>query len=250
MTDNGDTKNIIPENLALLHHGEEGLRAKALALVANDDRMALHLNVVERAMDLSDVLRQYNTDDEDLKVIQMLGMRIFNAFGASIKLAFSGYSQNSALIMRDILETVFLLDLFQSDHTQIEQWRFADETTIWKKFSPARVREKLDKRDGFTEKKRAEAYKMFSELAGHPTMKSHYMLRPHKEGDAFIGPFIEEGTILATVSEMGRLAFQVGEMLGAFYPGSWTDGVETRAAFEKVKLQWFTTFYPKASTSP
>lgn len=32
-------------------------------------------------MDLADILRQFETADEDLKVIQLLGMRTFNAFG-------------------------------------------------------------------------------------------------------------------------------------------------------------------------
>lgn len=38
--------------------------------------------------------------------------------------------------------------------------------------------------------KRFETYKMFSELAGHPTMKSALMMRP-QHGDAVIGPFME-----------------------------------------------------------
>ena len=100
------TNDLIPENLTLLYQGEEMLRERALALVAGDPRLCLHLAVMEHAMDLADLLRQFETADEDLKVFQMLGMRIFNAFGASLKLALSGYAQDSALLMRDILETV------------------------------------------------------------------------------------------------------------------------------------------------
>ncbi len=55
----------------------------------------------------------------------MLGMRMFNAFGASLKLALSGYVQNGALLMRDILETVFLMDLFCGERDLIKKWRFA-----------------------------------------------------------------------------------------------------------------------------
>ena len=90
--------SIILAKLAGLHHGEERLREKAIDLVQGDQRLQLHLSIVEAAMDLADVFRQLDTSDEDLKVIKMLGMRTFNAFGASVKLAFSGYSQNSALI--------------------------------------------------------------------------------------------------------------------------------------------------------
>jgi hypothetical protein len=59
--------------------------------------------VTEAAMDLADMLRQFNSSDEDLKVAVVLGMRTFNARAASIKLTLSGYHQNSALILRDVM---------------------------------------------------------------------------------------------------------------------------------------------------
>ena len=105
-------KKTIPENLQGLYTQEQFLREKALEFIEQDAQLQLHLLMIERAMDLADHLRQLSTDDENIKVIQMLGMRTFNAFGASLKLALSGYIQNSALIMRDVLETAFLLSLF------------------------------------------------------------------------------------------------------------------------------------------
>src|SRR5260370_33391528 len=84
-------------------------------MIPQAPRLQLHLAVTEAAMGLADMLRQFNTSDENLKVAVMLGMRTFNAFAASIKLALSGYHQNSALILRDVMETVFLLDLFAGD---------------------------------------------------------------------------------------------------------------------------------------
>jgi hypothetical protein len=233
-----------------LHHAEEELRDKAMTLIQENARLMLHLAIVEQAMNLADLLRQFDTNDEDLKVIQVLGMRMFNAFGASLKLALSGYTQNSALIMRDILETVFLVDLFSGDRTLIEQWRFAgNKKTRMKRFSPVRVREALDARYGHTTKKRAEVYGLFSELAGHPNMKSVYMLRPHKDGDAVIGPFMEKTALDAVLSEMGRLAVQVGEHLVAFFPDDWRDAVGARASFALAKSEWIATFYQKASAS-
>ena len=233
----------VPENLCSLHAEEENLRQKAEALIEKHDGLALHLSVVERAMDLADILRQLPTEDEDLKVIQFLGMRTFNAFGASVKLALSGYVQNSALIMRDILETVFLLDLFKGDRTLIEPWRLADRKKRMKNFSPVRVRDALDTRDGFEGKKREEVYKMFSELAGHPTMKSVAMMRPQKDGDAVIGPYMEETALEAVLSEMGRLAIQVGEVLDAFLPNTFEGAIGVRVEFARVKQDWLETFY-------
>jgi hypothetical protein len=71
--------SVIPGNLATLHHCEEQLRQKALGVLEGDQRLQLHLSVVEAAMDLADVFRQFDTSDEDLKVIKILGMRAFNA---------------------------------------------------------------------------------------------------------------------------------------------------------------------------
>lgn len=235
----------IPDNLRSLHKQEEELRGKATLLVESDHHHALHLSVIEHAMDLADILRQYPTDDEDMKVVQVLGMRMFNALGASVKLALSGYSQNSALIMRDILETVFLMNLFSGDRAAIERWRLADKKEYTRKFSPIHVREALDARDGFDGKKRAALYKLLSELAAHPTMKSVFMMRPQKDGDAVIGPFIEVTSLEAVLSEMGRLGVQVGEVLNAFIPKTWTNAHEACAAFARVRQRWLETFYPQ-----
>jgi hypothetical protein len=236
----------LPDNLDSLHGQEEQLREKALALIEKDRALGLHLVVTEQAMNLCDVLRQYHTDDEDLKVIQVLGMRMFNAFGASMKLGLSGYIQNSALILRDVLETVFLIDLFDGDRALIAKWRFADAKTLRQHFSPAAVRKALDDRYGHTTRKREEQYKLFSELAGHPTMKSSWMMRPQKDGDAVIGPFIEKTSLEAVLSEMGRLAVQAGHHVGAFIPSGWGPGMEPRLVFAKAAQEWIDTFYPAA----
>lgn len=238
------SQGVIPSQLDDLHDGEEKLRKKALGIIAGDKRLQLHLAIVEGVMDLADIFRQFDTSDEDLKVAQVLGMRTFNAFAASLKLALAGYHQNSALILRDVLETVFLLDLFAGDRTLIERWRIADTQARIKNFRPLKVREALDARDGFTLKRRAEIYERFSELAGHPTMKSDWMMRPQKDGDAVIGPFMEAVPLEAVISEMGRLAIQVGEQINTFIPADWTRGLPARVAFAELKLKWIAVFYP------
>lgn len=227
------------ENLLQLYSHEEDWRDKALALVASDETMILHLGIVQQAMDLGNTLRQFPTDDEDLKVIQLFGMRVFNAFGSSFKLAMSGYSQNSALIMRDILETIFLLDMFRSDRSLISQWRLTDDGKRNRKFGPVHVRTFLDKRDGFVKMKRAERYKVFSELAGHPTMKSDYMLRHTPDGDAFIGPFVEQTMLQMIMAEMGSLAYEASQYLDAFLPESWENAKQARNYYLIQRQTWF-----------
>ena len=65
-----------------------------LGIIAGQERIKLHLSIVEAAMDLADIFRQFDTSDEDLKVAQLLGMRTFNAFGASLKLEQAVFSLN------------------------------------------------------------------------------------------------------------------------------------------------------------
>ena len=230
----------LSDNLLALNASEESLREQALKIVGGHAGLQLHLNLIEGAMDIADFLRQFETSDEDLKVVQMLGMRTFNAFGASLKLIFSGYFQNGVLVLRDVLETCFLLDLFGRDRALIQRWRTAEPRSRRREFSPVRVREALDVRDGFTSKKRAEIYELFSELAGHPNMKSVYMMRPQKNGDAVIGPFMEETSLEAVLSEAGRLAVQVGEVLSAQFPAGHGDAVRLR--FRRLKESWIAEF--------
>ncbi len=233
-----------PRNLDSLHSGEEQLREKALKIIASDERLRLHIAVVEVAMDLAHIFGQFDTADEDLKVAQVLGGRTFNALGASLKLTLSGYHQNSVMILRDVLETVFLLDLFASNRSLIERWRFADKKARLKQFSAVKVRETLDARDGFTLKRRAEMYDLFCEIASHPTMKSVLMMQPQKNGGAVIGPFMEPTTLEAVISEMGRLAVQVGEKINAFVPPDWAPALPSQEAFAQIKRDWLSVFYP------
>lgn len=236
--------NTFPENLISLHQEEENIRQKSLDEIHTDPKLTLHINTIENAMNLLEAFRQLPIDDEDIKVIQVLGIRMFNALSSAMKLVCSGYYQNSALILRDILETVFLIDLFETDRTAIKRWRTADKKARQKEFKPVKVRESLDRRDGFTNKKRAEMYNLFSELAAHPSMAGIEMLRP-KDKDIHVGPFFDKTALKATLDEMGRLAVQVGGSIDEFFPENEARFKVVRTHFAKIRMLWFQTFYPK-----
>ena len=236
---------LILDNLSALHAEEEELRLKALRLVADDSQLQLHISVIGNAMNLADVFRKFPTDNEDLKAIQMLGMRTFNGFGSSLKLALSGYGQNSVLILRLILEHVFLLDLLNGNRSLIERWRYADDKERNDKFKPIEVRKALDGRDGFTDKKRYRHYKLLSELAAHPTMQSVYMMRPRQDGDAQSMPFVEEGVLKPVLLEMARLAVMFGDILDHFFFNTWVDGHQTRVDYKRARRRWLQAYEPR-----
>src|SRR4030095_4609031 len=93
-----DMPRDLPPNLDRLHAAEEHRRGQARLMIAGDARLQLNIAITEAAMEMADVTRQFGTSDEDLRVVQMLAMRTFNAFSAALKLMLSGYHQNSVSI--------------------------------------------------------------------------------------------------------------------------------------------------------
>lgn len=234
--------NIFPDNLNTLHNEEQSHRNEAMKIIHNTPKLLPHLNVIERTMSLARVIVDHPMDDQDFRVIKVLSIRVFNAFGASLNLMLCGYHQKSAMVMRDVMETSFLMDLFSSDYSAIERWRFADDKKRKKEFSPAAVRKALDKRDGFKERKREDTYKMLSELASHPTMGTQYMLKSELDGDIMTGPFMGKTILRHSLEELGRLAVQAGEILDAFLPNGY-EPEDVRASSLHAGETWVETFY-------
>ncbi len=236
-------KSIIPENLHSLHEHEEACRVHALEIVRQTADMKLHLQATEAAMEIADQLRQVANDDEDFKVIRALSMRIFNAFGSATALALRGYGQNATMILRDVLETVFLLDYFKSNNTELTRWRTCDDKERRRDFQPSAIRKALDKRDGFTMKKRDADYRLFSEIAAHASMQSTAMLRPQPNADAVSGPFIEATGLAAVLTESGKLAVQAGGTLSMFFPKDHETSLESRRNFYALQRRWLERFF-------
>ena len=225
-------------NLAALHAEEERLRVEACALIAGDRQLELHVSVVANAMNLVDTFRMLPTDDEDMKALQSLGIRVFNCFGSSLKLALSGYWANSLLDMRFILEVVFLMDLLDGDRSLVATWRTADQKERKKRFSPFAVRVALDVRDGFADKKREEHYNLFSQHAAHPTLESMQMMRPRSRGGIQAMPFMDLESLRNILFEMARLAVHFGDVLDHFFFDTWVHAHEVRLTYKQARERW------------
>lgn len=210
-------------------------------MVQREPSWLLHFTVVEHAMSLLKIVVGCPLSGENFKVIKMLAVRMFNAFGTSLKLLLSGYFQNAGMIMRDMLETLFLLDLFKTDPAAIERWRFANDRELREAFSPSAVRRALDERDGVTTRQRAELYKMFSKLAGHPNMHSQHMLRSAKDGDIYLGPFMDANSLAAGLFELGKIGIQTGDISIALLPVG-DDHDSVWSSFAVFKKKWLETF--------
>jgi hypothetical protein len=204
------------DNLSSLHDEEEKLRARQLAHVDGREAFRDHFNIVREAMNVIYGLTHdhpHKTDDE--LTIQFLGIRLFNAAAASIKLALSGYYQNAFQHLRDILETYFLIDYLKSYPETIPVWKVADRKQIMTEFGPGAIRTALDKRDGFTGGKRKQIYALISSHATHATYRGFKMTTKDTLGE--IGPFMSEENLQAWLEEMAKAMTHAGVIYGSHF---------------------------------
>ena len=202
--------NTIPELFVRLHTEEEALRVKSLQRIIDSQDMSAHLMLVEGSMSLIHALLPSTSEhDADKLMLGNLGIRVFNALAAAIKLLLSGYYQASFLQLRDVLEVAFLLDYFSTDRSLVESWRTLPVAERIQQFSPVKIRAALDNRDGFQEKKREKAYKLLCNYAGHATPEGMMMLvSDNNTKNVNCGPFLDDKKLNAALFECAKLALQ------------------------------------------
>ena len=236
-----------PTNFDLLHQGEEGIREQSKAAIMVSPDLTAHITTIEPAISVLRhvILRDERKDQDDLTV-RLLTIRLMNDITSALKLLMAGYYQNSTLIQRDVVETVFLLEDFDKDRSLIALWRDSDEKDRKKKFGPVEVRKRLDAFYGHTQNKRAEAYKLFCELAAHPHPKGFAMLRAAGSDLHNAGPFFDETALKATLSELARSTIQCLEVVSAFFAFASREDREIQFAAFFAKLQWMERFYERS----
>jgi len=171
------------ENLHSLHKHEEEIRVKSLEAINADRALDDHLNIISEAMNLIYVFsHDYHHQDDDELTYQLFGVRLFNAAGASIKLALSGYYQKAFDHVRDILETYFLVDYLTTHSGKLNEWKKVDKKARMKLFGPGVIRDALDKRDGFTSGERTKIYGVISEYASHASYRGFSLVTNEQRG--------------------------------------------------------------------
>jgi hypothetical protein len=233
-----------PDNFFSLHEGEEFIRSKSIQAIEGSGDLLAHAGIIESSMDLIDYFaRQYPNRDADDLTVQLLGIRLFNGSASAMKLLLSGYCQASALLQRDLLETTFLLDYFQTDRGLISAWRTSDKRKRQRLFKPVAVRKALDDRDGYTGGKRGKAYSDLSELAGHASYAGFRMLTATPGGDAHCGPFFELTTMKATLEELANQLAQAGVAFTRFFPTQCQKDLETSILWIEAFGPWAEKFH-------
>jgi hypothetical protein len=181
------------ENLIALYNLEEQLRARSLAVIQADADLSEHWNMIAEAMNaIYAFAHDHVHASEDELLLQLLGIRLFNAAGASIKLALSGYYQKAFHQIRDVIETSFLVDYLKTHPEEIDEWRRADRKKRKTYFSAHRIRDVLDERDGYTSGARKKIYDTISELATHASYPGVSLTTTGAARMAQVGPFFDE----------------------------------------------------------
>jgi hypothetical protein len=231
------------DNLVGLHRFEEDLRAKSLAEIEAAPVLSDHWNFVAEAMNaIYAFTHDHAHGSEDELTLQYLGIRLFNAGGASIKLALSGYYRKAFHQVRDVLETSFLVDYLSTYPEKIDKWRRADKKARIVHFGPGIMRSALDKRDGNTNGERTRIYGLLSELASHPTYSGISLTTSSPENLAHVGPFFDQKKLTVWLQEM---ALRLSPAALALMPAAETSDLQllaTRMHYLKVLNEWWSKY--------
>jgi hypothetical protein len=229
--------------LISLHDGEEQLRARSLAVIQADADLSEHWNLIAEAMNaIYAFSRDHVHGSEDELTLQYLGTRLFNAAGASIKLALSGYYQKAFGQVRDVIETSFLVDYLKTYPEEIDEWRRADRKKRMLHFGPRRIREVLDERDGYTSGERTRIYHLISELASHPSYAGVSLTATGPANMVHVGPFFDEQKLR---SWLGETALRLSPAALALLPhpdGSDVNLLMTQAHYLTVANEWWSKY--------
>jgi hypothetical protein len=161
-------------------------------------------------------------------VVLRLGVRLFNDAGAALKCARAGYWQPAFAILRDLMETTWLLDYFRIEPARIERWRTSDYRVRQKEFKGPVVREAVNRGQPST---RHQVYSDYSEGAAHPSPEGFALISPNDVTN--IGPFPDEVRLRVFLREMASIFLDGALTFNAILPGR--DGEMLRATVSLIR---------------
>ncbi|WP_150132708.1 hypothetical protein [Neorhizobium sp. SOG26] len=182
---------------------------------------------------------------EDQVIVALIGASVFNSMASAIKLLLGGYYQSSGLQIRYIMESGWLLDYLRTDPKLVQEWKVTPEDKRQRAFGPGFIRDELDKRDGFTEKKRAAHYKRLCVLCGHPTFAGFAMLRPEMNADAHMGPMLVPSLLEGCIQELVQVSITATQALMPFFPPQTLSDYKAKVQFCETTGDWMERVFDK-----
>jgi hypothetical protein len=231
------------DNLNSLHKREEEFRAQSLETIKADAALSDHWNLVAEAMNaIYAFTHDHVHESENELTLQYLGIRLFNAAGASVKLALSGYYQKAFQQVRDVIETSFLVDYLSTYPEKIDEWRRADKKKRIAQFGPGFIRNELDKRDGYTSGERKRIYDLISELASHASYSGISLTTTGAANMAQVGPFFDVKKLRVWLYEMATRLSHAALVLSSDPEGHDLKLLATRMQYLDLVNTWWSKY--------
>ncbi|WP_340250892.1 hypothetical protein [Sulfitobacter pontiacus] len=207
--------NVVPNNLSRLWAAEDEMMVWATTVVASEEYLQDHLELIEAYMDCIESARNSIPSGDRHIALMGLFLRSFDASSYCLRSAMSGNYTGSAMYARDILETQFLLNYLMDEPGRPEAWLSTDPRTTPKEYKPFNLRTYLDNRDGFVERKREQSYKALSTLGAHPSPGG---LELKRDGGRAIhnGPFRQRDTLEQCIQEAARVILPLCGILHSY----------------------------------
>ena len=208
-------RSAIPDNLRRLWASEDALIAWSETVLASTPYLLDHVDLIEAYMDCVQSTRQALPVGLRHVAIGSLYIRQFDSLSHGLRATLSGNFTGCAMYARDLVETEFLLDYLLDQPGRPEAWLSCDSAAERNNFSPRVVREALDKRDGFKERKRKLRFDLLSKMGSHPTPTA---LELKRDGMRMIqsGPFKNTRHLEACIQELARAVASGGGTLVSY----------------------------------
>jgi len=233
-------------SLEMLWQEEDQLVEWAKEQLHDPKHQTEHVEMIELYMDTVDLLRKQHIKGDRKYALISLFMRTSDNFGVALRLAMSGRYRFCAMVLRDQMETGFLIDYLMEAPGRPERWLASGGNNP--DYKPYKIREALDVRDRLrnpnlpAKSRRSEQYAMLSTLGAHPGPLGMTL---HKDGAKALnlGPFKQRDMLKECVEEAARSWVLVTGRLLEFCSEFERDGqgISSPLAlrFQKIHEQYF-----------
>jgi hypothetical protein len=207
----------LPDNFLRLWQAHDELIPWATEKISDVEHLKDHVDLISTYMTGVKFAQESSVSSARHTAICGLLMRSFEMLSIGLRSCLSGSYHASAMAARDLIETAFLLDFLLDQPGEPERWLIADLSDLSGngKYSPRKVREYLDQRDGYTERKRKKHFDMLSTLGAHPTPYG-FSLRRDGHGNINLGPFKQADLVRECIEELAKCTLSLMPSLIAY----------------------------------
>lgn len=237
-----DATTNLPALFEGLYFEEENIIKKSIEQIINNVSLKDQLDMLEESGKLIiTFISNYKANDDKELTYQIIGSRMFNSVVVSFKLLLSGYYQHSASIIRDVLESMYLLDYFSLYPEKVQEWKKCDEKKQKKEFSQVNIRTALDERDKLSNMKRLERYKLLCKIGTHPSYEGLMLIAPNN--NVIAGPFFHADYLKASLEETVQISTEAAIIFIELFKNQHPNIIKKVSCFFEKYKAWLLQYH-------